>query len=193
HDDISADVIEMPMRVDDGDRLLAVARRDVQHPLRMLAMPAGVDDDRALGAEEDDRVAVGLPPTGELPRDHRNPRSYLANLILALCPCDGRERQGQCQHCSLHPRSPFSVRAIHHETPLNVAPTAPRKAQNHEKPCVSEAAFGSAISPRAMNPWTATPKQMTAKIAPITIVIWAESFICCRRSTRPRACRAPRA
>src|SRR6185503_2978611 len=134
HDDISADVIEMPMRVDDSDRLLAVARRDVQHPLRMLAMPAGVDDDRALGAEEDDRVAVGLPPTGELPRDHRNPRSYLANLILALCPCDGRERQGQCQHFPLHPRSPFSVRAIQHETPLTLRPPRQERPRTTKNP-----------------------------------------------------------
>src|SRR5581483_71985 len=57
---ISADVIEVPMRVDDRPDRLTTRRRRLQDLLSVLGMSAGVENDQPLWSIDENRVAVRL-------------------------------------------------------------------------------------------------------------------------------------
>jgi len=75
---VATDVVEMPVAVDDRDDRLLRGTREIDDLLRVLGMPAGVEDDEAVGRREHDRVAVRLRAGAEPARNQIDTRRQLA-------------------------------------------------------------------------------------------------------------------
>src|SRR5205814_486899 len=69
------------------------------------------------------------------------------------------------------------VRAIHHDSTPKTTAMLARKVQNQAKPFASSSSTGSTISPREVNPVTATLMHTAANTAHINVAIFAEIFI----------------
>ena len=60
HARVAADMIEVPVRVDDRGHRLPAFQREIQQRLRVRGMAPGIDHDQSLRGHQHHRVAVGL-------------------------------------------------------------------------------------------------------------------------------------
>ena len=57
---VAADVIQVPVRIDDGGDGLILLAGEIENFLRVLLVPSGVEDDQTFRRRDDDAVAVRL-------------------------------------------------------------------------------------------------------------------------------------
>src|SRR5258707_9161041 len=105
---IAADVIQVPVRIDDGRDGAILLARKIEHLLRVFLVPTGVEHDQSLRRRDDDAVAVGLAvrcgftlDEVSAGRDQRGGRGAGA-----------KKHAGQCQDSNGHEHACLLSRAV---------------------------------------------------------------------------------